>query len=143
MRRVKSRVGIWGCNVPVRELQASRSRRESEPAVFRPRPSSLVGGKHENRSNCARKMAKTDSANPSITSLDICGSAMSPSGNTSPRLVGRVVSPSESTRPREQDASPNPGLLVSGPSHSLAETRKKPPSLHRKKSPTPTMPTHR
>ena len=45
------------------------------------------------RSNCARKMAKTDGANPSVASLDICGSAMSPSGNTSPRLFGPIVSP--------------------------------------------------
>ena len=45
------------------------------------------------RSNCARKMAKTDGANP-VASLDICGSAMSPSGNTSPRHFGPVMSPS-------------------------------------------------
>ena len=95
------------------------------------------------RSNCARKMAKADGANPSVASLDIRGSAMSPSGNASPRLFGPVVSTCGSTRPREQDASPNPGFLASGPPHSLAETRKKPPLLHPKKNPTPTVPTRR
>ena len=54
------------------------------------------------RSKCARKMSKTEGANPSVASLDICGSAVSPSGNTSPRLFGPVVSPCGSTRPREQ-----------------------------------------
>ena len=37
----------------------------------------------------------------------------------------------------------DPGFLASGPPHSLAKTRKKPPSLHPKKSPTPTAPTRR
>ena len=85
------------------------------------------------RSNCTRKMAKTDGANPSVASLDICGSAMFPSGTTTPRLFGPVVSPSGSTRLREQDASSNPGFLASGAPYSLAETRKKPPSLHPKR----------
>ena len=95
------------------------------------------------RSNCARKMAKTDGANPSVASLDIYGSAMSPSGNTSPRLFGPVVSPCGSTRLREQDASSNSRFLTSGTPHSLAETRKNPPSLHQKESPTSTVPTRR
>ena len=68
---------------------------------------------------------------------------MPPSGNTSPRLFRSVVSPCGNTRPRERDASPNPRFLASGPPHSLAETRKKPPSLHPKKSPTPTAATRR
>ena len=143
-RRVKSRVGIQPCNVPVRDHQASGARHESEPVVSR------LGSffarwrkKARIRSNCARKMAKPDVANPSVASLDIYGSAMSPSGNTSPRLFGPIVSPCGSTRSREQNASPNPGFLASGPPHSLVETRKKPPSLHPKKSPTPTVPTRR
>ena len=41
--RVKRRVRIWACNVPVREHQASGARRESEPVVSR-LGSSLVGG---------------------------------------------------------------------------------------------------
>ena len=142
--RVKIRVGIWACNVPVREHQASGTRHESEPVVSRLgsffarwRKSARI------RSNGARKKAKTDGADPSVASLDIGGSAMSPSGNTSPRLFGPVVSTCRSTRPREQDTSPNPGFLASGYSHSLAETRKKPPSLHSKESPTPTVPTRR
>ena len=95
------------------------------------------------RSDCARKIAKTDGTNPSVASLDIYGSAMSPSGNTSPRLFGPVVSPCGSTRSRERDASPDPGFLASDPPHSLAETRMKPLSLHPKKSPTTTVPTRR
>ena len=44
-RRVKHRVGISACNVPVREHQASGVRRESEPVVAHLGSSSLVGGK--------------------------------------------------------------------------------------------------
>ena len=68
---------------------------------------------------------------------------MSPSGNSSPCLFGPAVSPCGNIRPREHNASPNPRFLASGPPHSLAETRKKPPSLHPKRSPTPTVPTRR
>ena len=55
------------CNVPVREHQASGARRESEPVV------SCLGSVFARwrksvriRSNCARKMANTDGANPSV-----------------------------------------------------------------------------
>ena len=123
---MKSRVGNWACNVPVREHQASGARRKSEPVVSRLGPFFTRWRKSARiRSNCARKMAKTEGANPSVASLDICGSAMSPSGNTSPRLFRPVVSPCGSTRPRERDASPNPGFLASWPLLSLAYNRKK------------------
>ena len=97
--------------------------------------SSLVGRKaRKSVLTAPEKITKTVGANPSVASLDICGPAMSPSGNTSLRLFGPVVSPCGSTSARAQDASPNPGFLASGLPHSLGETRKKPPSLHPKKS---------
>ena len=142
--KVKVRYGIWVGIVPVRKHQASGARRKSEAVVSRLgfifarwRKSART------RSNCARKMEKIDGANPSVASLDICGCAMSPSGNTCPRLFGPVMSPCGSIRPREQDANLNMGFLASGPSHSRADTRKKSPSLHPKTSLTPTVPTLR
>ena len=138
------RISLWVCNVPVRKHQASGARRESEPVVSRLgfffarwRKSAII------RSNCSQKTSKTDGANPSVASLGIFGSAMSPSGNTSFRFLWPVMSPCGITRPREKDASPNLGFLASGPPHSLAESRKTPPSLHMKKSLTPTVATRR
>ena len=124
--RVKSRFGIWGprlqCPRPGTPGLGGTTRirtRGFSTRVFLARWQKNA----RIRSNCARKMAKTDGANPSVASLDICGSAMSPSGNTSPQLFGPVVSLCGSTRPREQDASPNPGFLASGLLHLLAEPR--------------------
>ena len=115
------------CKVPVREHQASGARRESEPVVSRLWSFFARWQKIERiRSNYARKMAKNNGAKPSVTSLDMCGSDMSRTENTSPPLFMPAVSPCAITRPWEQDASPNPRFLASGPSHSLAETRKKP-----------------
>ena len=140
-RRVKSRVGIWACSPGTPGLGSTTRIRTCgfSPRVFlRSLPEM-----RENPLKLRPKSGKTDGANPSVASLDICGSAMSPSGNTSSRLFGPVASPCGRTTPREQDASPNPGFLASSPAQSLAESRKKPPSLHPKKSPTPTVPTRR
>ena len=82
-RRVKSRLEIGACNVPVREHQASGVRRESEPVVSR--LGSFFACWRKNAricSNCARKITETGGANPPVALLDICWSAMSPSGNT-------------------------------------------------------------
>ena len=94
------------------------------------------------RSSCARKMAKTDGANPSVASLDIWVCNIPFWEHQSSALWACSV-PCGNTRPREHDASPKPRFLASGTPHSRAENRKKPPSLHPKKSPTPTVPTRR
>ena len=47
-RRVEIRVGIWACNNPVWEHQASGARRESEPVILASGLSSLVDEKHQN-----------------------------------------------------------------------------------------------
>ena len=63
------------------------------PWFFASGLSSLVGGKaRESALTASEKKAKTDGANPSVASLDICRSAMSPSGNTSPWIFGPVAS---------------------------------------------------
>ena len=73
---------------------------------------SLGGGKARESALTASEKWQNLRCQPVVASLDICASAMSPFGNTDPRLFGPVVSPCGSTRPREQDASPNLGFLV-------------------------------
>ena len=51
------------------------------------------------------------------------------------------MSPCGNIMPPEHNASPTPRVLASRPPHSLEETRKKPPLLNPKHSPTTMVPT--
>ena len=111
-------------------------------------PLRLLTRKHKN----PLKLRPTYGRNPTVLTRRsprwTVGCAMSPSGDTSPRLSGPLVSSCGNTRPREHDSSPNPQFQASGPPHSLAETRKKPPSLlpknvqHRRRQPVGSLVGH-
>ena len=95
------------------------------------------------RHNCARKIVKPDVANPSVAPSDIWVCNVHFWQHQSFRLDGPVVSSCGYIRCRDHNSRPNPLFLASGPPHSLAEIRKKPPLLHSKNNAIPTVPTRR